>query len=82
MVVSCKVGQQSVRTACRQPVPGIEVGAVMLVTICEMAKRRDAAATLQPTMFIARKQTKGSHDRGAWPWRRKPAPVPFAVRAV
>jgi len=21
------------------------------------------------SMFIARKQTKGSHDRGAWPWR-------------
>jgi hypothetical protein len=22
-------------------------------------------------MFIARKHNKGSHDRGAWPWRRR-----------
>jgi hypothetical protein len=35
-----------------------------------------------PTMFIARKQTKGSHDRGAWPWRRWLAPASFAVRAA
>jgi len=30
-------------------------------------------------MFITRKQTKGSADRGAWPWRRSPASVWFAV---
>lgn len=23
-------------------------------------------------MFTPRKQTKGSHDRGAWPWRGQP----------
>jgi len=21
-------------------------------------------------MFVPRKQTRGAHDRGAWPWRR------------
>jgi len=32
---------------------------------------RNGSATLRRIMFTSRMRKLGSHDRGAWPWRRR-----------